>query len=220
VMMATQNNGGQIVVNLELSGNNGFLKGLNMPIAYGSGLQLVSIEQGNIWPEASLLLHTNAEGLVEVSCATLGQNALEGDGNIATLVFNVVGSDTEITLQPMIARSWDNHDIAITYGTTANDDLVNVIPLESYLGSNFPNPFNPSTTIQYGLKEASSVRINVYNSRGQLIRTLIDESKAAGTYRVVWDGKDSNNRSVSSGIYYFRMEAQDYVKTNKGILIK
>jgi hypothetical protein len=131
-----------------------------------------------------------------------------------------VGSDTEITLQPMIARSWDNHDIAITYGTTANDDLVNVIPLESYLGSNFPNPFNPSTTIQYGLKEASSVRINVYNSRGQLIRTLIDESKAAGTYRVVWDGKDSNNRSVSSGIYYFRMEAQDYVKTNKGILIK
>ena len=220
VMMATQNNGGQIVVNLELSGNNGFLKGLNMPIAYGSGLQLVSIEQGNIWPEASLLLHTNAEGLVEVSCATLGQNALEGDGNIATLVFNVVGSDTEITLQPMIARSWDNHDIAITYDYTANEDLVNVIPLESYLSSNFPNPFNPSTTIQYGLKEASSVRINVYNSRGQLVRTLINESKAAGTYRVVWDGKDSNNRSVSSGIYYFRMEAQDYVKTNKGLLIK
>lgn len=220
VMMATQNNGGQIVVNLELSGNNGFLKGLNMPIAYGSGLQLVSIEQGNIWPEASLLLHTNAEGLVEISCATLGQNALEGDGNIATLVFNVVGSDTEITLQPMIARSWDNHDIAITYDYTANEDLVNVIPLESYLGSNFPNPFNPSTTIQYGLKEASSVRINVYNSRGQLVRTLINESKAAGTYRVVWDGKDSNNRSVSSGIYYFRMEAQDYVKTNKGLLIK
>lgn len=220
VMMATQNNGGQIVVNLELSGNNGFLKGLNMPIAYGSGLQLASIEQGNIWPEASLLLHTNAEGLVEVSCATLGQNALEGDGNIATLVFNVVGDDTEISLQPMIARSWDNHDITITYDYTANEDLVNVIPLESYLGSNFPNPFNPSTTIQYGLKEAGSVKINVYNSRGQLVRSLINESKAAGTYRVVWDGKDGNNRSVSSGIYYFRMEAQDYVKTNKGLLIK
>ena len=220
VTMATQSSGNQVVVNLELSGNNGFLKGLNMPIAYGSGLQLMSVEQGNIWPETSLLLHTNAEGLVEVSCVTLGRNALEGDGNIATLVFNVVGDDTEITPQPMIARSLDNHEITVSYDCTANDDLVNVIPLESYLGSNYPNPFNPSTTIQYGLKEAGSVRINVYNSRGQLVRTLVDENKAAGTYRVVWDGKDGRNRSVSSGIYYFRMEAKGCMKTNKGILIK
>jgi hypothetical protein len=220
VTLATQSSGNQVFVNLELSGNNGFLKGLNMPIAYGSGLQLVSVEQGNIWPETSLLLHTNAEGLVEVSCVTLGRNALEGDGNVATLVFNVVGDDTEITPQPMIARSLDNHEITITYDCTANDDLVNVIPLESYLGSNYPNPFNPSTTIQYGLKEAGSVRINVYNSRGQLVRTLVDENKAAGTYRVVWDGKDGRNRSVSSGIYYFRMEAKGCMKTNKGILIK
>jgi flagellar hook assembly protein FlgD len=88
------------------------------------------------------------------------------------------------------------------------------------LGKVYPNPFNPSTTLQYGLKEAGQVKISVFNARGQLIRTLVNESKAAGTYQIVWDGKDNNGHIASSGNYFFRMETKEDVKTVKGAMIK
>ena len=216
--------GGQYELTLELGENAGFVKGLNIPVSYGDGLALQSLEIGDIWPDGSLLLHTDLEGKVTVSISTLGAEPLVlGNGTIATLTFNVVGANTGLGFEHMTARTWDNQEIEIVNNpgaSTDNDDLVNVIPDASYLGKNYPNPFTGSTTIAYGLKEAGSVKLSVFNSRGQLIRTLVNDAKAPGTYQINWNGLDNNNRPVSSGVYFFRMETQGVVKTAKGLLIK
>jgi len=70
------------------------------------------------------------------------------------------------------------------------------------------------------LKEAGQVKISVFNARGQLVRTLVNESKTAGTYQVIWDGKDNNGHIASSGIYFFRMDTKAGIKTTKGLMIK
>jgi len=88
------------------------------------------------------------------------------------------------------------------------------------LNANFPNPFNPETTISYSVKEALPVSIEIYNVKGQLVKTLINETKAAGTHTVVWNGSDNNNRPVSSGVYYYKMNAGKYSSTKKMILMK
>jgi parallel beta-helix repeat protein len=212
-----------LTVDLRIGDNAGEVRGLNLPLIYGTGLSLASVTPGDVWPEDNLLLYTDLENVVTVSASALGADAaIAGDGVVATLVFNVTGDDLALQLGEMLARDVNNLDVGITEvaGTTSNDDLINVIPAENYLGGNYPNPFNPSTTVQYGLKEAGAVRIGIYNNRGQLIRQLVDDSKAAGTYCAVWDGRDASGRSVSSGMYMIRMEAKGYSKVIKALLVK
>lgn len=75
------------------------------------------------------------------------------------------------------------------------------------LGDNYPNPFNPRTTISYTLDEAGSVRLAIYGMDGRLVRRLEDGSRAAGEHRVAWDGLDGDGRAVPSGTYLYRLEA-------------
>jgi uncharacterized repeat protein (TIGR01451 family) len=79
-------------------------------------------------------------------------------------------------------------------------------PLSNYLGSNYPNPFNPTTTITYGLATQARVSIAIYNINGSLVRTLVSEDKPAGWYTVNWDGRDQSGRAVASGVYFSRCE--------------
>jgi hypothetical protein len=88
------------------------------------------------------------------------------------------------------------------------------------LAQNFPNPFNPSTTIRFSLEEASHVRLAVYNVAGQEIRTLMDASCGQGSHSVVWDGRDAHGRSVTSGVYLYRLAAGERVAIRKMVLAK
>jgi hypothetical protein len=88
------------------------------------------------------------------------------------------------------------------------------------LNGNYPNPFNPETTISYSVKEAGRVKVEVYNIKGQLVRSLVDEAQVAGHYKKVFDSKDNNGRSLSSGVYLIRMSAPGYEKTSKMMLMK
>jgi len=83
-----------------------------------------------------------------------------------------------------------------------NDD----IPQTFQLFANYPNPFNPATTIPYSIKEPAQVRIAVYNTLGQLQRILVNKHKSNGTYKTVWDGRDAANNRVASGLYFYRLE--------------
>jgi hypothetical protein len=104
-------------------------------------------------------------------------------------------------------------------GSVANDDGT-APPLRNELLGNYPNPFNPETTIRFSTAGSGPVAIDVYNLRGQLVRNLLQEEKAAGLHSVVFDGKDNDGRAVSSGIYYYRMHAGKYSSTRKMILLK
>lgn len=107
--------------------------------------------------------------------------------------------------------------VNVTSGVS-NDDPVT--PTVTRLEGNYPNPFNPETAIRFSTREAGPVRVTIYNVKGQVVRTLVSDNLPAGNHRVIWNGKDANNRSVSSGIYMYRMEAPGYTKTLKMMLMK
>ncbi len=112
----------------------------------------------------------------------------------------------------------------IDMGAYENQSVVgtneNLIPKVSKLYQNYPNPFNPTTTINYSLKVNSKVSLNIYNIKGQKVKTLVDETLESGNHTVIWNGKDDNNKSVSSGIYFYKMKTYNHEQTKKMILIK
>jgi hypothetical protein len=86
--------------------------------------------------------------------------------------------------------------------------------------SNYPNPFNPTTTISLSIPEESNVELSIFNIKGQKIRTLRNDQYPKGNHSVIWDGKDSNDKRVGSGIYFYKLIAGDFQRVKKMILIK
>lgn len=94
------------------------------------------------------------------------------------------------------------------------------LTLVTELTGNYPNPFNPTTSINFSLAKDSNVNLAIYNVKGQKVKTLINNKMTAGKHNIVWDGKDSNNRQTASGVYFYRFEADNYKKVNKMIMMK
>jgi len=99
-----------------------------------------------------------------------------------------------------------------------NEDEV--ISAVTRLSGNYPNPFNPTTTIAYEVASEGYVVIDVFSIKGQRVRSLVNGMHSAGGHKVVWDGHDESGRSVSSGIYFYRMAAGDYVAVRKMVMLK
>jgi FlgD Ig-like domain len=111
-------------------------------------------------------------------------------------------------------------DIIISREPPTGADNVNDLVNEVHL-SNYPNPFNPQTTIYYGISELSFVELIVYNIKGQKVKQLVDDQFPAGQYSVVWNGKNENGKNVSSGVYFYKMKLGGrYTSTRKMILLK
>ncbi len=95
------------------------------------------------------------------------------------------------------------------------------LPTEFALDQNFPNPFNPTTTIQYRLKETVNVTLTIYNVVGQRVATLVNQKQPAGNYSLVWNAMDDYGNRVSSGMYFYRIDAGGkFVQTKKLLLMK
>jgi len=88
------------------------------------------------------------------------------------------------------------------------------------LGQNHPNPFNPRTSISYGLERAGAVSLRVYDLRGQEVRRLVDGFREAGTYVATWDGRDAAGRRSGSGVYVYRLRTQDGVEVRRMTLLQ
>ena len=95
-----------------------------------------------------------------------------------------------------------------------------VAPIVTSLDKNYPNPFNPETTIRFSIKETGMVKLSVYNMKGQLIRKLLNTSLSSGQHHVVWNGKDENGKTVASGLYLYKMDTANYTSTQKMMLMK
>lgn len=95
-----------------------------------------------------------------------------------------------------------------------------VVPFSKCVISNYPNPFNPSTTILYDLHKDSKVEIEVFNVKGQNVKSLVDQELEAGKHTIVWNGDDASGKKVGSGIYFYKMKAGNYQVSKKMILLK
>ena len=124
----------------------------------------------------------------------------------------IINDNREETIVPI--------ELTVT-GTNVQTDVVR---FGTKLLGNYPNPFNPETTIQYNLENNSEVTVTIYNVKGQLISTLVKASQEAGIHNITWNGKDSNDRNVSSGIYFSTLDVNDdegdYTSVKKIILLK
>jgi len=142
---------------------------------------------------------------------------------------NIDNVDFSGTASPTLIEI--NYIIYFTSGGTAVGKLVfdtqlGIENIESEIGhdfvlsQNFPNPFNPNTSINFSLPVDIRVSLSIYSLSGQLIRQLVNQSLNSGEYSIVWDGKDSFGNSVSGGVYIYNLQIEDTNLTKKMILLK
>jgi len=116
---------------------------------------------------------------------------------------------------------WTLDNIAIITGSSvANGETVNPVLPALALYPNYPNPFNPSTTISFANTVPAPVRLEIFNLRGQRVSKLVDDLLPAGNHKVVWNGMDDKGSPVASGVYMYRLTGPDYQKTMRMMLVK
>ena len=94
------------------------------------------------------------------------------------------------------------------------------MPQAFALEANYPNPFNPSTTIGYQLPMATEVRLEIYNLMGQPVRTLVQTVEPAGYHQVEWNGLDNEGMPAAAGLYLYRIQAGEFAQARKLLLVK
>jgi hypothetical protein len=107
-----------------------------------------------------------------------------------------------------------------SYVTETQGGVEENVPRTYFLRSGSPNPTNPVVEFEYGLPGPSDVKLMVYSVEGRVVRTLVDEKIGAGVYRVLWDGTDAKGNKVTSGVYFCRLQAGDFVAARKMVLLR
>ena len=97
---------------------------------------------------------------------------------------------------------------------------IDFMPGETSLGKNYPNPFNPSTTIEFDIAQPGNVSIKVYDMSGSLVKTLTSDYKEAGSYNIIWNGMNNDGQKVASGQYIYKMSAPNFTQTEQMTFIK
>ena len=104
--------------------------------------------------------------------------------------------------------------------TTDIEDGGPSLPASFALSQNYPNPFNPSTSIKFAVPNKSHVNLEIYDILGRKVNTLVDSEFDAGYHTVIWDGRNSSGEQVSTGVYFYRLNAGDYSSSKKMTIIK
>ena len=152
------------------------------------------------------------------------ENATRGGLDLALAVLGAPISGTGELLQVTVegdfepkldARGVDNREIAVAQASAAGN-----LPTAVALRGNYPNPFNPSTTIMFDLPAASVVKMTVYGLDGRVVKTLVDETLPAGSHTATWLGRDETGQPVSSGLYLYRLVVDGRTLVGKMTMMK
>jgi hypothetical protein len=106
------------------------------------------------------------------------------------------------------------------WGITTSVDANSIAPISYHLSQNYPNPFNPETVISYAIEKNGLVQLSIFNLLGQKIATLVDQNQNTGRYTVRWNGRDDRGYHVASGVYFYQIQAGEFVKVKKMIMMK
>ncbi len=194
-------------------------------IAYGGCNGINTFDAVEVRPGAEQLARFADPGGVadySYSAATLNQTA--GGDNIITMPYDFMNIYTDIdnpVAGGIATRVQVLDDVLTFFGFDTGVLVPSDVPdAEKFVASNYPNPFNPSTKIQFNMPKAGHLSMKIYNVRGELVKTLIDESRAAGAGHIMWDGTNDQGSSVSSGVYFYEARTAGEVSINKMALVK
>jgi len=169
---------GRFLARIHLVGNEALVKAVEIPLVLSPEVQIISVRKGALVSDGDFFLSNQDGSMLMITTAALDESGVfDGNGILAEFDFQVNGSNLDIQFGTATARTAANASIEISYQTTDVELLVqSLIPTEYKLHQNFPNPFNPRTTIRYDLKENGPVKITLYNSNGQFVATLLEET--------------------------------------------
>lgn len=154
-----------------------------------------------------------------------GPSIVAGDHQNSLLYQRIVlPPGTDGNMPPNVPLSQSQIDIIaqwIDQGASLQiSDNISISPEKHTLYQNYPNPFNPNTTLSYTLSQAGFVNITIYDMAGNTIKTITNGSQNAGLKKVDWNATNDNNEPVSAGLYIYKMQANEFTKTMKMLLLK
>jgi hypothetical protein len=237
-----------ITIPLSIANQDG-LMAMDIPLRFSEGVTLkeVNFEDTRVsYFDLKLARIDNEDnsvviGLVAQASAEAKENLAAGEGPVANLVFEINDPSVAAITLEAIKRENPHHSMTFIYSHVNEQsvDFVRTVPefvsatvalsnaaspdnLPTSFGleQNYPNPFNPSTVISFSLPVASNVELTVFNLLGQEVKSVFSGDKSAGHHTVSWDGTNASGGSVSSGIYFYRLEAGSFVETKKMMLLK
>ncbi len=212
---------GENEVSIVLKNKASTLKGVHLVVDISDG-ELVAVERGSVFGSVPHLFFgtiPSTSGDADICMSALGVEVpLKASGEIARLVLKPSGeSAATVRIKAIDLRNLDNEKVDVVVSDEVEAPFV---PTATALMQNFPNPFNPSTTITFDVAKAGNVTIQVYDVSGRLVVALLNAHQEVGRHRVEWNGKNANGSLMPSGIYFYRMRAAGYEVTKKMILVR
>ena len=237
-----------VTVPLEITNQDGVMA-IDIPLKWSEGVTLreVTFEGTRVEDFDLTVANINNEdniviiGLISQITPTT-KSALEaGTGPVANLVFEVDDASVSEIMLSAVELKKPDHKLMWVYNrrptpesntfVTARPDFDQIsvalsgavsdgLPATFALEQNYPNPFNPTTNVAFALPVASQVELSVFNVLGQKVATVVNGEYPAGNHTVTWDGTNSDGGSVSSGVYFYRIQAEGFSETRKMMLLK
>lgn len=200
-------------IGIELA-NSDTIAGMQFSIHDGSGVLLETIEKSDLVETPDWDLQYNRiddSTTIVVVFNMLDKGLLPGTGSLARITLGVARLSTadpsQLSLAGVVLASPEGKGLQATISRVAVNSPTPLL--------NYPNPFNPTTTIAYSLREPARVRLTIYDVIGRQVRQLVDSEEAPGEYSVVWDARNSDGQNVASGIYIYRLMVNGSPTTKK-----
>ncbi|MBC8185142.1 T9SS type A sorting domain-containing protein [candidate division KSB1 bacterium] len=184
-----------------------------------SSLKYVGLKKTDLINDFQIFENVSNNGSIKVGAFSLNEKTLSGC--FLEMVFEVVGetgSSSQVDIESYRLNA--DPDFYATAAVVIDTDNLASLPNDYELHNNYPNPFNPETNIQFDIPESGNVLLKIYNTLGQEVKTLVEEKKNAGTHKVQWDGRNETGQVVPSGLYIYRLVAENFSATKKMSLMK
>ncbi len=215
------------MVNTIIEGNTGsegvsFTDPGNVEITYSDFYNnIVGNFGGSVPPDLGIITTVNANGdpcddFMNIFLDPLFVNPANGNFHILEGSPCIDAGDPESPLDPDGTIT----DIGRFYYPQTGINENTIVQTKDYLQQNYPNPFNPETTISYQLPENSEVELTIYNLKGQKVKLLVSDQLPVGEHSAIWNGRNSNDKRVGSGIYFYKLKVGNYQKVKKMVLLK
>ena len=225
--------GTEFLVDIKVS-NVTSLYGLSFVLNYDNInlIEPASATNGNILGNEALFFPQVDAGTDNVAVGIsqkAGQNGYSGSGTVVTVKFKATeriekGTNITFSMNEVSANNPSGEGIELFSNPgsigTVTGIRDNYGPTAYSLSANFPNPFNPNTSINYNLGDNVSVRLEILNVSGQTVRLLVNNLQNKGQHTIQWDGRDDTGRKVSAGVYLYRLHAGSFMQTNKMLLLQ